>query len=350
MADKTRGELRVAVLAGGISDEREISFDSGRNVCAALEEAGYGAVELLDPAVDDFLDRLRAGGFDVAFIALHGRGGEDGQIQSVLEFCGIPYTGSGVIASACAADKAVSKALYERAGIPVARDAVVEDPALADPAQIVAELGSELFVKPAVNGSSYGVSGVHGEEELMPALLRAAEHGGKVLVEERLVGTEITVGVYDAPDALRVLPIVEIRPQEGSEFYDLTVKYSDPTDIHRIPAQIAPADYARAQELACRAHEALGCTGFSRTDFIVTERGPVILETNTIPGMTDTSLYPDEVRHAGMTFADVCARLIDLALGTGAPAHHLADPDVPADLAEARYPQLWGAEPAQIGA
>lgn len=349
MADRTRGELRVAVLAGGISDEREISFDSGRNVCAALTEAGYGTVELLDPAADDFLNRLRAGGYDVAFIALHGRGGEDGQIQSVLEFCHIPYTGSGVIASACAADKAVSKALYERAGIPVARDVVVEQGEPVDADAIIEHLGSELFIKPAVNGSSYGVSIAHSKQELLDGVALAAQHGDKVLIEQRLVGTEITVGVYDAPDALRVLPIVEIRKQENAEFYNLDVKYIDPSQVHRIPARIAPEDYARAQELAARAHEALGCTGFSRSDFIVTADGPVILETNTIPGMTDTSLYPDEVRHAGLTFSAVCDRLVRLALGTGAPAHLLSDPDVPADFAPARYPQLWGQAPASAG-
>lgn len=341
MADKTRSDMRIAVLAGGISDEREISRNSGKNVCAALVEAGFGTVEMLDPADDGFIDQLRDGSFDVAFIAMHGKGGEDGQIQSVLEYCHIPYTGSGVIASACAADKAVSKALYERAGIPVARDCVVAAGTVVDPATVVADLGEELFVKPAVNGSSYGVSFVHGADELLPAIERAAEHGGKVLVEQRLVGTEITVGVYDAPDWLRALPVVEIRKQEDAEFYDLNVKYIDPSQVHRIPAQIAPADYALAQELACRAHEALGCTGFSRSDFIVTENGPVILETNTIPGMTDTSLYPDEVRHAGMAFSDVCARLVELALD-GALAHHLDDTEVPADLAESMYPQLWG--------
>ena len=228
-----------------------------------------------------------------------------------------------------------------RAGIPVARDCVVEAGSAVDPAVVVADLGEELFVKPAVNGSSYGVSFVHGADELLPAIERAAEHGGKVIVEQRLVGTEITVGVYDAPDWLRALPVVEIRKQENAEFYDLNVKYIDPSQVHRIPAQIAPEDYARAQELACRAHEALGCTGFSRSDFIVTENGPVILETNTIPGMTDTSLYPDEVRHAGMAFSDVCARLVELALD-GTLAHHLDDAEVPADLAEGMYPQLWG--------
>ena len=313
MAVEDRGSMRIAVLAGGISDEREISFGSGKNVCHALQEAGYGQVELLDPAADDFMARLGSGSYDAAFIALHGRGGEDGMVQSVLTYFGIPYTGSGVIASACAADKDVSKALYERAGIPIARGLVVGRDEDVDGEAIVSDLGGSCFVKPAVNGSSYGASLVHAADELAGALELAFEHGDKALIEERLVGTEVTVGVFEGAE-LMALPVVEIRKQENAEFYDLDVKYIDTSLVHRIPAEIDPDAYARVQELACRAHQALGCSGFSRSDFIVTERGPVILETNTIPGMTDTSLYPDEVRHAGMRFSDVCDRLVELAL------------------------------------
>lgn len=313
MSGASREGLRVVVLAGGISDEREISFSSGKNVCAALREAGYTQVTMLDPASETFLADLTAGSFDVAFIALHGKGGEDGMIQSVLSYCNIPFTGSGVIASACAADKDVSKALYERAGIPIARGRVIERGEDVDAEALVAELGGRCFVKPAVNGSSYGVSCVHDASELPAALEVAFAHGTKALVEQQLVGTEITVGVYEG-DELMALPVVEIRKQEDAEFYDLDVKYSDPSKVHCIPAQIDEADYQRAQELACRAHEALSCRGFSRSDFIVTAEGPVILETNTIPGMTDTSLYPDELRHAGMRFSDACDHLIELAL------------------------------------
>ncbi len=313
MSRKSREDMRVVVLAGGISDEREISRASGANVVTALNEQGYGTVEMLDPSDNGFLQALSNGSYDVAFIALHGRGGEDGMIQSILEYLGIPYTGSGVAASACAADKDISKVLYEHAGIPIARGTVVFRGEDVDCAGIVADLGDQLFVKPAVNGSSYGVSCVTSADELPPAFELAFEHGDKVLVEQRLVGTEITVGVF-GDDTVEVLPIVEILKQEGSEFYDLDVKYIDPTLVHRIPARLDPADYARAQELACAAHKALGCTGFSRSDFIVTADGPVILETNTIPGMTDTSLYPDEVRHAGKTFPEVVAALVDIAL------------------------------------
>ena len=310
---KNPGTLRVVVLAGGISDEREISFASGANVRDSLHKVGYVHVDILDPATDTFLADLAAGSYDVAFIALHGRGGEDGMIQSILEYLGIPYTGSDVIASAAAADKDVSKALYERAGIPIARGIALERGDEIDTSAIVAGLGESLFVKPAVNGSSYGVTCVHEEAELMPAIERAFEHGDKILIEQRLVGTEISIGVYGDKE-LMALPVVEIRTQENAEFYDLNVKYIDPKLVHRIPAQIPEADYRRAQELACAAHRALGCLGFSRSDFIVTEHGPVILETNTIPGMTDTSLYPDELRHAGMDFPQVCDALIDMAL------------------------------------
>lgn len=305
-------KLRVAVLAGGISDEREISFSSGRAVVEALAEGGYAHTELLDPADDDFLMQLAAGNFDVAFIALHGRGGEDGMIQSILEYMGIPYTGSGVIASACAADKDVSKAIFERAGIPVARGVVVKRDDEVCIADIVDVVGGECFVKPAVNGSSYGVTLVKDESELLSALEVVFDHDDKALVEERLVGTEITVGVLGNPP--RALPIVEIMPQQGADFYNLDVKYIDPALVHRIPAAISPTDYHRAQELAVLAHEALGCVGCSRSDFIVTDHGPVILETNTIPGMTETSLFPDEARHDGLAFSQVCDELIRVAL------------------------------------
>lgn len=312
MTDINRGALRVAVLEGGISDERDISFDSGHAVAKALRGVGYESVDELDPADDEFLGALANGNYDVAFIALHGRGGEDGMIQSILEYFGIPYTGSDVIASACAADKTVSKALYVRAGIPVARDIVLHDDDDVCIADIVDVVGEECFVKPAVNGSSFGVTLVHNEDELPDALELVFEHDSKALIEERLVGTEITVGVFGSP--AQALPIVEILPQEGSEFYGLDVKYIDPSLVHRIPAEISKDDYVRAQELAVQAHEALGCTGFSRSDFIVCDRGPVILETNTIPGMTETSLFPDEARHVGLSLGDVADELIRIAL------------------------------------
>lgn len=314
MDDKSPKNMHVAVLAGGYSSEHEISLASGKNVVSALSEAGYATVELLDPAADGFIEKISWGHYDVAFIALHGEGGEDGKIQSLLEWLRIPYTGSGVAASVCGADKELSKLLYEKNGIPVAPGVALERGDEVDIEEIASIVGEKSFVKPAINGSSYGVSLVHRSADLRAAIDKAFEFGDKILVETCIEGIEITVGVYGERD-VRALPIVEICKPEQSEFYDLSVKYVDPKDIHRIPARLEERDYAMAQELAVRAHKALGCFGFSRSDFIVTsDEGPIILETNTIPGMTDTSLYPDEVRHTDMTFAEVCDGLIRMAL------------------------------------
>lgn len=309
---RSKETCKVAVLAGGSSSERDVSLQSGVNAQCALLEAGYGTVDLLDPADLTFIDDVRA--YDVAFIALHGVGGEDGQIQHILEYLGVPYTGSDSFASACGMDKDVSKLIYAQAGIPIARGVALVAGRPYDIEEVISAVGEQSFVKPADNGSSYGISLVKDPSELADAIELAFKYADKILVKQRLVGTEITVGVLGDDEDLQALPIVEICCPEQTEFYDLSVKYVDPTDIHRIPARIPEKDYSLAQELACRAHRALGCFGFSRTDFIVTEDGPVILETNTIPGMTSASLFPDEVAHAGMSFADVCACLVDMAL------------------------------------
>lgn len=235
-------------------------------------------------------------------------------IQSILEYLRIPYTGTDARASAIAIDKDISKLLYARAGIPVADGVVIEQGDEIDVGSIVQVVGRESFVKPAANGSSYGASLVKSPDQLEGAIRYAFGFGDKVLVERRAVGTEVTVGVIGDGPTLRALPIVEICMPAQAEYYDLDVKYSDPSDIHRIPARLPQDMYEEVQRLACSAHEALGCYGISRSDFIVTAEGPVILETNTIPGMTATSLFPDEVRHAGSTFAEAVSELVDLAL------------------------------------
>ncbi len=302
---------KVAVLAGGSSSERDVSLLSGENARNALVEAGFGEVDILDPANKSFIQDIQ--NFDVAFIALHGVGGEDGQIQHVLDYLGIPYTGSDSFSSACGMDKDVSKLIFAQVGIPLAKGVTLYRDRPYDIETVVQEVGQQSFVKPADNGSSYGISLVKDPVELPAAIEEAFKYADKILVEQRLVGTEITVGVVGDDAHLLALPIVEICCPEQSDFYDLSIKYVDPTDIHRIPARISEADYAVAQELACQAHRALGCLGFSRSDFIVTAEGPVILETNTIPGMTSASLFPDELCHAGISFADVCENLIEMA-------------------------------------
>ena len=313
--DRTgRQDLRIAVLAGGTSDEREISLTSGKNVVHALMEAGYGSVELIDPAAPTFLEHMTGDGWDAAFIALHGIGGEDGRIQHVLEFLGIPYTASSPLASGIAMDKDLSKLLYRRAGLPVAPSVTFGHADMPPLEEIVAVVGEQSFVKPVVNGSSYGISLAKDPSELANAIEVAFEHGEKVMVEKRVFGTECSVAAVGDGETLRALPVVEILVPEQSEFYDLEVKYADPKDLHRIPACLPENVYTQVQEIACRAHEALGLYGISRTDVIVTEDGPVILETNNIPGMTPESLVPDEARHAGIPFSELCAELVDLAL------------------------------------
>lgn len=305
---------RVALVTGGWSDEREISLESAHACKKALEEAGFCDVELIDMAGKGAIKQLQEGSFDVAFIAMHGRWGEDGCVQGLLEVLHIPYTFSGVLASARACEKEVAKQAYKSAGIPVPKGYEFfggrkpDEKTLEELAQ---ELGLPLFVKPATNGSSFGVTRVTDPSQISAALDTAFQGGDSAIVEECVEGTEITVPVLGNDDAV-ALPIIEI--DTGSEFYDLKVKYEPASLHHIIPARLDPETYQKAQELAVCAHKALGCAGASRSDFIVTKDGtPVILETNTIPGMTETSLLPDSARHAGIEFPDLCRRLIELA-------------------------------------
>ena len=306
---------RVVVIGGGWSDEREISLESANEVRSALLEAGFATVDLLDLAARDFYARLVSGGYDVAFVALHGAYGEDGCIQGLLEILHIPYTFSGVAASAAASEKQMAKAIFSAAGIRAPRGIdlpVGEQLTDAQIDSIVEDLGLPLFVKPAANGSSFGISRVTERSALNEAIVAAGSSGGRVLVEECVEGMEITVPVIGNDDA-HALPIVEIVT--GAEFYDLKVKYEPSSLHHVIPARLEPGVYSRAQELAVRAHRALGCRGCSRSDFIVTADGdPVILETNTIPGMTANSLLPDSARHGGIEFPELCARFVEFAL------------------------------------
>ena len=310
-------QQNVVVLGGGWSDEREISLASAHACQEALKEAGFARVDLLDTAADDFVSRINTGGYDVAFIAMHGRYGEDGCVQGLLEILHIPYTFSRVLASAIATDKDFAKRIYREAGIPTPEG--VEIRAGHTPSdeyldELVERYGLPLFVKPATNGSSYGITKVTSREQLRGAIETAGKGNEDVLVEQCIVGTEITVPVIGNEDPT-ALPIIEIVAGEGADFYDLKVKY-EPSELHHVvPARI-PADvYEHAHELAKRAHKALGCRGASRSDFIITADGtPYILETNTIPGMTATSLLPDSARRAGIEFPELCRRFVEWAL------------------------------------
>ena len=305
----------VALLTGGWSDEREISRASGEACAKALREAGFSVVDVLDVAEEGFVQRLACGKYDVAFVAMHGRYGEDGCIQGLLEVLHLPYTFSGVLASAMGTEKDVAKVMYRQAGIPTPENVVVKPGTVlsaAEQDELVERLGLPLFVKPACNGSSYGITRVTDVSQLPAALELASSQGDNALVEQCITGMEITVPVIGNDDP-QALPIVEIVT--GAEFYDLKVKY-EPGELHHvIPARLSEDVYARAQELAISAHKALGCRGASRSDFIVTADGtPYILETNTIPGMTETSLLPDSARRAGIEFPELCRRFVEFAL------------------------------------
>lgn len=306
---------KVAVLAGGWSDESDISLESGREVKKALEEAGFDHVDLYDVADPSFVDTFTHGGYDVAFVAMHGRYGEDGCVQGMLEIMHIPYTFSGVLASAIANEKDVAKTVYRSAGIPTPEGVDIDgdsDLTEEETDDLINRLGLPLFVKPAGNGSSFGVTRVTERGQLADAIHKAASEGDRVLVESCITGTEITVPVVGNDDPV-ALPIVEIVT--NSDFYDVKVKYEPGSMHHVIPARLDTGVYAKAQELAIRAHKALGCRGCSRSDFIVQDDGtPVILETNTIPGMTARSLLPDSARHGGIGFSELCKKFVEYAL------------------------------------
>ena len=308
-------KCKVVVLAGGWSDEREISLASGRACQKALLEAGFDTVDLLDVASPEFVSTISTGDYDVAFIAMHGPYGEDGCIQGMLEILHVPYTFSHVLASAMGTAKDIAKDIYRSVDIPTPLGIEVEGDVELSQEQIdemVEDFGLPLFVKPACNGSSYGVTRVTDPDQIPGAIKHAAPKGDLVLIEQCIEGTEITVPVLGNKEA-EALPIVEIVT--NAEYYDLKVKY-EPGELHHvIPARLPKDVYELAQEYAERAHNALGCQGVSRSDFIVTESGvPYILETNTIPGMTETSLLPDSARHAGIEFPQLCRKIVELAL------------------------------------
>jgi D-alanine-D-alanine ligase len=262
---------------------------------------------------------LVARGVDVMFPVLHGPPGEDGTFQGLVEILGLPYVGSGVHASACAMDKIVSKLIFRAADLPVAEDVVVrrEEGAEVAGRRIRATLGERVVVKPARQGSALGVTLVEDAGELEAALGRAFALDREVLVEARVSGREITCGVLERGDDVEALPVCEIRTPEHS-WYDYEHRYTVGLSEHVIPAPLPAAQYERVRAVSILAHEALGCRDLSRVDFVVPDEGePVLLEVNTLPGMTATSLYPDEARAAGISFSELVALLVERAHARG---------------------------------
>ncbi len=305
-------KLTVALLSGGRSAEREVSLKSGEQVHQALDKDKYN-VRRYDPRDD--LARLiaEASEIDVALIILHGRYGEDGTIQGLLELLDIPYHGSGVLGSALGINKIQSKLLYEHTGLPVSPYLVLDrtDPDAQSKVQEV--LGFPVVVKPEHEGSSIGLSIVGEANKLKPALELAGQYDRFVLVEKFIAGTEITGAVLGNLNP-EPLPLVEIIPGDQYDFFNYEAKYKPGATEEICPARLSEELTKRAQDYAVRAHQALRCRGYSRTDMIVSNDEVYILETNTIPGMTATSLYPQAAAAAGISFSELLDRLIELAL------------------------------------
>ena len=302
---------KVALLAGGSSGEKDISIASGKGAQEALKEAGID-VTWIDPAKRDDLRKLVDESFDVAFLCMHGKMGEDGTVQGFLEMLGIPYTCSHVQASAIAIDKVKSKILYERAGLKTPASLSFEKGDPCDSTQIAEKLGLPCVVKPATEGSALGVEIVNDIKSLEEAISRVFEIDDQMVIEQFIEGMEITVAIL-GNEKTKPLPIIQIVP--SGDFYDFESKYAPGGSQHICPAPIDPNLTEEIQSYAAKAHRALGCSGVSRSDFIIDANNQAwILETNTIPGMTATSLLPDAARAAGISFPQLCTQLIEFAL------------------------------------
>ncbi|MGE5750988.1 MAG: D-alanine--D-alanine ligase [Nitrospirota bacterium] len=298
---------KIGVLLGGFSSEREVSLASGNAILKALKDKGYYAV-----AIDvgrDVTEKIKDNAIEVAFIALHGRFGEDGAIQGLLEVMGIPYTGSGILASALGMNKTVSKQVFRSRGLLVgpyeviyAGDAAKVDDALKD-------IRFPAVIKPHAEGSSVGVSLVFKKEDVAEAVALALKYGNEFLIEKFIRGKEVQVGILGN----RALGAIEIVPKRA--FYDFTAKYEKGMSDHFFPARIPDVAYKRTLEAGLAAHRAIGCRGYSRVDFIIDESGaPYILEVNTLPGMTATSLLPEIANGVGIPFPDLVEEILRLAI------------------------------------
>lgn len=311
--------MRVAVLAGGRSLEREVSRRSGARVEDALRSLGH-EVAAIDPGAD-LVTRLKAERPDAAFIALHGPGGEDGTVQELLEILGIPHTGPGVAACMRCMDKVLAKHAIRAAGIPtpdwVAFNATAfRELGAADTLEeIEGRLGFPLVVKPASQGSSLGVNFAPGRGDVAGALVAAFSYDDRVLLERYVEGRELAVGILDG----QPLPVVEAIPKQ-EDFFNFEARYEIGRTTYVCPAEIPEPEAQGVREAARLTYEALGCTGFARVDLMLAEAGgPQVLEVNAIPGLTDTSLFPMAAEAAGMTFEELVGRIVESALARPRP-------------------------------
>jgi len=304
---------KVAVLMGGRSAEREVSLMSGRGVLQALQASGVDA-HAFDPSERDLGD-LKREGFARCFIALHGRYGEDGTVQGALELLGIPYTGSGVMASSIAMDKTMTKRVWLAEGLPTPRYVLLQRDALAavDPSALVAALGLPLIVKPSREGSSIGVTKVTDLSQIADALREAAACDSDILCEQYVVGDEVTCPVLGQGDGARALPIIRIVAPDGN--YDYQNKYFTDDTQYLVPCGLSGSEQAAIEALVVKAYQVLGCRGWGRIDVMIdaATRQPYLLEINTSPGMTGHSLVPMSARAAGLSYEQLCLHLLQQA-------------------------------------
>ncbi|HPF20938.1 MAG TPA: D-alanine--D-alanine ligase [Syntrophomonas sp.] len=305
---------RILVLMGGMSEERDVSLRSGKAIWEALLALGYEA-QALDfnrTAIRDIIDYKP----DLVFIALHGKYGEDGTVQGLLESLQIPYTGSGVATSAICIDKVLSKRIFTSEGIPNAAYQIINRPELDQPdvirEQLLTRIGLPLVVKAATQGSSIGTYIIKDEKEIITAIEKAFQYSREVLVEAFIDGQELTVAVIGNNEP-QVLPLIEIT--SANSFYDYESKYTKGMCEHIIPARIGEDSAAKIVSISQQVYKLMGCQGFARIDFILDKQGqPFVLEVNTIPGMTEMSLVPDAARAAGIEFNELVEIIVNMAL------------------------------------
>lgn len=303
---------KVAVLMGGLSAEREVSLKSGGAVLAALQKRGVDAHGI--DAGKDVMQVLERGRYDRVFIALHGRGGEDGVIQGALEVLGIPYTGSGVLGSALGMDKLRCKLLWAGCAIPTPDYAVYTGNKQLE--AMAARLGYPLFVKPAREGSSIGIGKATSLEELRRACEHAAQFDNTVLIERCIVGQELTAGLLGDTE----LPLIRLETPRA--FYDYEAKYLLDSTRYLCPSGLDAQQERKIQKIARQAFDAVGCSGWGRVDFMLDRLGsPYVLEVNTVPGMTDHSLVPMAAKHAGLSFDELVLRILETSTMRAGNAH-----------------------------
>lgn len=309
-------KIRLALLSGGVSTEREVSLNSGNQVYEALDKEKYEIIRY-DPKFD--LPKLvnDAQKIDAALIILHGPFGEDGTVQGLLDLLDIPYQGAGVLGSAVAMNKLTAKELYDANDIPtpeyLSYDKKEFQAGKISIAHAVDTLGLPLVVKPACAGSSVDMTIVKEEKDIDAAIKKGFDHDDTLIIEKYIKGLELTCGVLGNQE-LEALPAIEIIPGDSHEFFDYEAKYVAGETEEICPARIDAGLTAKVQDLAARAHKALFLKGYSRTDMILRDGALFVLETNTIPGMTATSLYPQSAKEAGYSFSALLDRLIELAI------------------------------------